>query len=209
MKYKAALFDMDGVIIDSEPLHLAAFRQTLESHNMVLTTEQYNQFFAGRTDDAGIRLYLNSTGGTVDFSHIMHEKARNYIKLASGQSVAYSGIVSFIKNLSKKMPLALVTDSLRVEATTALSALDIIECFQVIISADDVEEGKPSPEGYLRARDLLNIPSEDCVIVEDAPSGILAAKNAGIDCIALTHTHAPEKLSAATKVVGNLTLNLF
>lgn len=209
MKYKAALFDMDGVILDSEPLHLAAFQLTLKNHDKNLSDDQYKQFFAGRTDEAGFQLYFDFIGESVNLPLIMDQKAKNYLKLAADQLVAYPGVVELVKKLSDVMPLALVTGSLRVEAETALNTLGIAEQFQVMVCAEDISEGKPNPEGYLKARDILGISHNDCVIVEDAPSGVLAAKNAGIDCIAVAHTHSNDELGEATVVVDKLTLNLF
>lgn len=107
------------------------------------------------------------------------------------------------------MKLALVTGSLRVEAEIALKACGIGDCFDVVIAAEDVGLGKPNPEGYLKAIDLLNVSPEESIIVEDSPSGIKAAKAAGIDCIAVTNTHARNELSDATSVVDSLSLSSF
>lgn len=209
MNYRAALFDMDGVILDSEPLHLTAFKKTVEKYGLNLSDEEYKLYFAGRTDEAGFKLYFQSKNKTVDLPIIMSKKAKNYLRLADEKLTAYPGVIQLIQDLAKKMPLALVTGSLAIEAKTAMNALGINDCFQVMICADDIRNGKPDPEGYLKASNLLGIEHKDCVIIEDAPSGVLATQNAGIDCIAVTYTHSAHELSVATKIVDMLSLDLF
>lgn len=209
MKYKAVLFDMDGVILDSEPIHLAAFRATLANKGHILSDEDYKQHFAGKTDEAGFKQYFNFMNEEVDLSFVMNQKAKRFLELAADQLIPYPNIVSLIKELSKHVPLVLVTGSLRVEAEIALNACNVIDCFKGIIAAEDVKHGKPDPEGYLQAVNLLGLKTSDCVVVEDSPSGVKAANNAGIDCIAITNTHTSDELKVATKVVGSLSIDLF
>lgn len=206
MKYQAALFDMDGVILDSEPLHAAAFQATLELYGHTLTDEQYKEHFAGRTDKAGFESYLQFVNESIDVPVIMDQKAQKYLALAADQLIAYPGIVQVIRELSEQMPLALVTGSLRAETEVALSTLGIVDCFQAIVTAEDVIHGKPDPEGYLKAAQSLGVAIENCVVIEDSPNGVRAAVNAGAECIAVTHTHTPDELQEATKIVASLQL---
>lgn len=209
MTYKAVLFDMDGVILDSEPLHVAAFQATLKEYGHDLSDKDYKDFFAGRTDKEGFERYFTFINESVELPVVMDEKTRAYIALAADQLQAYPGVVSIIKELSRQMKLALVTGSLRVEAEIALKACGIEDCFDAMIAAEDVEHGKPNPEGYLKAIHLFDVSTEESVIVEDSPSGVKAARAAGIDCIAVTNTHTRNELSDATSVVDSLTLSSF
>jgi beta-phosphoglucomutase len=209
MKYKAALFDMDGVILDSEPLHVAAFQATLDRHGYKLSTKDYKEHFAGKTDEAGFESYFNFINETVEIPVIMGEKARKYLELAGDQLVPYTGIVPLIRNLADIIPLALVTGSLRAEAEVALKAFEITDCFKVIIAAEDISQSKPNPEGYNKAAARIGVSLEKCVVIEDSPSGIKAALAAGIECIAVTNTHTKEDLSHATIVVDKLELSMF
>ncbi len=209
MKYKAALFDLDGVIIDSEPLHVQAFKQVLEKYGKVLSDDQYKQYFAGKTDKEGFAAYFNNFPVNVELSVIQEVKNRAYEQLASIKLEPYPGIVNLIRTLSARMPLALVTGSLSSEARIALKACGVLDSFAVIVSADDIKNGKPDPEGYLKAALLLEVNPENCVVIEDSPSGIFAAKRAGIDCIAVTTTHTREELSNATTVTDKLSINMF
>ena len=205
MTYKAVLFDMDGVIVDSEPLHVAAFRAVLERYGHSLTDEHYKQHFAGRTDEAGFRQYFDFVGETVHLPVIMDEKAGAYLELAADQLVAYTGVIELIRDLAKRsVPMALVTGSLRNETEVTLKGFDISDCFSAVVCAEDITQSKPNPEGYLKAARALNIDPSDCIVIEDAPSGVAAASAAGMKCVAVTNTHDRNELKGATVIVDYL-----
>lgn len=209
MKYDAVLFDMDGVILDSEPVHMLAFQKTLKTLGLQLDEDDYKKYFAGKTDQAGFIDYFKEINRDFNLAQTMQAKTNLYLRLAVDNIVAYPGIVSLIKTLSASIPLALVTGSLRIEADIALQTLGLTDCFKFVISADDVTQGKPSPEGYKKATNLLNLPTKNCTIVEDSPSGIKAARSAGIHCIAITNTHTKDELGGADLVVESLSMDLF
>ncbi len=205
MIYKAVLFDMDGVIVDSEPLHVAAFQATIKEYGRNLSADEYKDFFAGRTDQAGFEKYFDFIGETVDMPVIMDKKAKKYLQIAADQLTPYPHIVEFIRELGERnVPLALVTGSLRAEAEVVLNTFDLAHYFTAVIAAEDISESKPNPEGYLKGATALQTSPEDCVIIEDAPSGVLAAKNAGIRCVAITNTHTSDELKEATIIVDSL-----
>ena len=200
---------MDGVILDSEPVHFAAFQSTLKNYGYELSHAEYLAHFAGRTDREGFTSFFESINESIDIQSIMSQKMETYLKLAKHQLVAYPGIVLLIKQLAATVPLALVTGSLRAEATVALETLGISDCFQVMVCAEDVTNGKPDPEGYRKAQRLVGIPADHCVVVEDSPSGVRAAKEARIDCIAVTNTHGAEELQDATVITNELAMQHF
>ena len=205
MNYKAVLFDMDGVIVASEQLHVAAFQATLKKYGYNLTHEQYKQFFAGRTDEAGFNLYFESIGKTADLALIMDEKAKQYLQLATNKLIPYPNIVEFIDNLiKKKIKLALVTSSLRVEAEITLKTFNLTDSFSVVITAEDIVHSKPNPEGYLKGAKILRIDPGECIVIEDAPKGVQAAKSAGMRVVAVTNTHTKDELKDATIIVDEL-----
>jgi HAD superfamily hydrolase (TIGR01509 family) len=205
MSYRAVLFDMDGVIVDSEPLHVATFQAVLKRYGHDLTDDHYKQHFAGKTDEAGFKQYFDFIGETVNLPVIMDEKARAYLELAADQLLPYPGVIELIQDLAARdIPMALVTGSLRAEAEVTLRAFDITDLFSVVIAAEDITESKPNPEGYLKSAKALGVEPADCIIVEDAPSGVKAARAAGIRCIAVTNTHTPEELEGATVMVDQL-----
>lgn len=203
------LFDMDGVILDSEPLHIAAFQATLGRFGHDLDMNGYQAHFAGKTDEEGFKQYFHFINEAADIPSLMSEKAKTYLELAGDQLSPYQGIVPLIKELSSHVPLALVTGSLRSEVDVALKSCDLEDVFSSIVAAEDIASSKPNPEGYLKAAHQLNVAINDCVVVEDTPTGIKAAMAANADCIAVTNTHSKEELKAATKVVEKLSLDLF
>lgn len=205
MSYRAVLFDMDGVIVDSEPLHVAAFQTTLKKYGYDLSHEHYKQHFAGQTDEAGFKQYFDFIGETVDLPVIMDAKAKAYLALASDQLKPYPGVIEYIRDLAaRKIPLALVTGSLRIEAEVTLKTFDLANYFSVIIAAEDVEHGKPSPEGYFKGARSLGVDSADCIVIEDSPKGVQAAKAAGMRCLAVTNTHTNNELTDANSIVYQL-----
>lgn len=205
MNYRAVLFDMDGVIVDSEPLHVAAFQATLERYGHALTDEQYKQHFAGRTDEAGFKQYFDFIGETVDMPVIMDEKAKAYLALAADQLTPYPGVIELIQDLAtREVPLALVTGSLGAEAEATLKAFALTGLFQAVIAAEDIIHSKPHPEGYLKGARALGVAPEDCVVIEDAPKGVDAARAAGMRCVAVSTTHTPRELEGATLILDRL-----
>ena len=114
MCYRAVLFDMDGVIVDSEPLHVAAFQATLKKYGYNLSHDEYKEYFAGRTDEAGFKQYFDFIGKTVELPVVMGEKAKTYLDLATNELEPCPGVVEFIQDLAKHdIRLALVTGSLK------------------------------------------------------------------------------------------------
>ena len=196
---------MDGVIVDSEPLHVAAFQATLKRYGHTLSEDQYKQHFAGKTDETGFRHYFEFINETVDLPVIMDDKARAYLELAADQLVPYPGVIELIHELSQQhVPMGLVTGSLRAEAEATLRAFAITPCFATIIAAEDISESKPSPEGYTKAAAELAVHPADCIVIEDAPSGVRAATAAGMRCLAVTTTHTVAELKGATIIVDQL-----
>ncbi len=200
---RAVLFDMDGVIVDSEPQHIQAFQKTLASHGHTLDHENYQTYFAGKTDQKGLEDFLQTHTDSTPIEDLLAEKTGHFLDIAENDITPYAGIIDVIQGLRKKgIKLALVTGSVRQEVEVILSALNIRDAFDVIITADDVRTGKPDPEGYTKAVAAIGYDPEQCVIIEDSPSGVNAAVAAGIRCIAITTTHNEHDLSTATKVIA-------
>ena len=211
MKYTAICFDLDGVIIDSESLHRAAFQSTLSNYGHALPDGDYEKYFAGKTDAQGFESYFAANKLRIPGSNLVATKNHIYTKLAPDELTAYAGVPELIKALHTEIPLALVTGSGLNETKLALASCGIDDCFETIVTADDVSTGKPDPEGYLLAASRVNgftLPT-NCIAVEDSPSGITAAKSAGMYCIAITTTHSAEQLQEADSIVDHLSFDMF
>lgn len=193
---------MNGVIVDDESLHEHAFGKVLTEKGFDLTHEEYQCHFAGRTDQDGLISYQTAHAIVFDLDSVMKEKATAYQELAEDGLQPYLGVVPLIKTIKAKgIQLGLVTSATHFEVESVLSAFSLEHDFSVIVMAEDIHEGKPSPEGYILGASWLGVKPENCVVVEDAPSGIKAAKAAGMRCIAVAHTHRANDLSEADIVI--------
>jgi HAD superfamily hydrolase (TIGR01509 family) len=209
MNHRPICFDMDGVIVDSEPSHFEAFRQTFQPLGIRLTDEQYQLFFAGKTDEQGFVDFLAHIERPLGIKTLQAIKRHNYQKLVETTVEPYPTTVMTISQLAIKHPLALVTSSPESQVSAILDRFGLQEHFSVLVTAESVINGKPDPESYLLAAEMLGRPAADCIAVEDAPSGISAAKRAGMYCVALTTTHSADRLGQADRVVEKLSAELF
>jgi beta-phosphoglucomutase len=211
VKYQAVLFDMDGVIFDGEPMHYRAAQSTFDAHGYELSYDDYREYFGGQTDRDGFARYCSHIGAEHLLERLLKQKAEAYQRVAAEMPlVPCSGVLETIRwLLDQSTPLALVTGSLRSEAELVLRSFDIQRAFQTIITAEDVRNGKPDPEGYLKAATALGVEPSACVVIEDAPSGIAAARTANMRCVAVTTTYAANALSEATRIVNGITPHCF
>lgn len=125
--------------------------------------------------------------------------------MATGQLGSYPGVIDFLDSIAADLiPMAVVTSSTRTEANAVIAALHLSRYFPVIVTAEDVDRGKPDPQGYLLAAAELHTRPDQCLVVEDAPSGIQAARKAGMSVLAITNTHQAPDLSSADWIVDSL-----
>jgi HAD superfamily hydrolase (TIGR01509 family) len=205
MKYKAILFDMNGVLVDDEHLQEEAFKQTLSQIDIPLTPEDYIRFFIGKTDYKGFDDYFQFLSIDRDIDFLIAQKSKEYEKLASHGIKGYPGVKEFVKAATKHgLSLAVVTSSMKNEAISVLAGLGLAHYFRSIVAADDVRNGKPDPEGYLKGAASLSVDPSECIVIEDAPSGLKAAKSAEMFSIAVLNTHEADKLFDANIITAEL-----
>ncbi len=210
----AIIFDFDGVVVDSEPFHFAAFRRVLESRGRTLTREDYYAKYLGY-DDRDCFLAVSRDGdqplSDTEIAEMTAEKTA-ILKKALAESVKpLDGAVELIESAAAAgVAAAVCSGALREEIELALRGLGILGHFSAIVSAEDVSRGKPDPEGYnLALRRLVSAAGGDiaagrCVAVEDSPAGIDAAKAAGMKVLAVTNSYDADVLAAADRVVDSL-----
>ncbi len=209
MTYRAILFDMNGVLVDDEHLQEQAFRQTLAKLDIPLTPEDYISYFIGKTDHKGFVDYFQALNLTFDINSLIAQKGINYEKLASGGIRGYPGVNEFITAAALRgVALAVVTSSMKNEARSVLAGLELTDYFTEIVAGDDVTNGKPDPEGYLKGASALGVTPQECIVIEDAPSGLRAAKAAGMFSIAVLNTHDASELSDANIITEKLSADL-
>ncbi len=205
---RAVLFDCDGVIADSEPLHLGAFQEVLAPLGITITPEEYGVHYLG-FDDRGVfteALRLHGRPGnreTIDA--LMATKAVRVRRVLATEARIYPGVVGFVRALAG-LPLAVVSGALREEIELILCHAGVRDAFSVIVAAEDVQAGKPDPEGFLRALGALGgaaraIAPADCLVVEDSLAGLEAATRAGMRRLAVTNSHPAAELRGAADLV--------
>lgn len=208
----AALFDLDGTLVDREPLMLDALGATLRAAGRELDVEDVAAFTGRAWTDVYQCLAIESTLGW-SFDELMDRVlATSEELLAAGREArVLTGAVPLVNRLHQRgMPIAVVTGSLRREVDPVLSQLGITELLALVLPADDYGPGKPHPECYLRAAAALGVDASACVVFEDSDAGIAAGCAAGMKVVAVREANAPvghparQRLDCAHAVVDTL-----
>ncbi len=186
------IFDFDGVIVDTEPLHERALLQGARSRGLSFTHDEYMTRLIGLADrDCLPVVYaLNQrVPSPADLSEYFNEKKRLvHDMLVRGEGKGFPGTLRLIRELSGKVPLAVCSGAVRSEIELVLGLLEVRKHFAAIVSADDVTHSKPHPEGYSKAAATLGLDGSQCIALEDTPTGCRAALAAGVRVIALGHS---------------------
>ncbi len=213
---KAIIVDFNGVIIDDEPLHFSAMREAVADFGIELSRQAYWDRYLPMDDaqclDAICKDYLVDLGA-LEREKILKRKVDIYRRLLQDRLPLFPGAAQFVINAAKHFPLALASGARRREIETVLSSAELIQCFDVIVAAEDFVRGKPHPDSFLLALSRLNeklgrlsdpIRPGECLVVEDSVAGIKGAKAAGMVCLAVTNSYPSHLLQAADKVVASL-----
>lgn len=213
---RAFLLDFDGVLADTEPIHLQMFREVLKGEEITVSEGEYYEKYLGLDDRSFFGKIFQDRGKILSPEKkeaLIQEKNKTLLKHVSGRSLLLPGVEEFLAKATQKYYLAIVSGALRNEIQAVLQGAKIEKLFHLIVAADDVSEGKPHPEGFLTAIRLLNRDSvppseillaEECLAVEDSPWGIEAAKKAGVKCLALLTSYPKERLEDADLIVPSL-----
>ena len=218
---RAVIFDFDGVITDSEILHLRAFNQVLARHGMEITKEDYYKDYLGLTDLDLLNLLVDKSLLKADAREIINlaeQKKQIFEKLAKAEGSIIEGVRDFLQMLKQNnIPMAICSGALLTEIELILEEGRLRSFFEVIVSAEQVKKGKPNPEGLLLTLQKLNsnvIPAQagiqnpilpnHCIVIEDSHWGLKAAKAAGMHTVAITNSYDADQLAMAEKVVTQL-----
>ena len=203
----AVIFDFDGVLADTEQLHLRAFQQTFGAHGWTLDDRSYAERYLGYDDRATIAAFLRDHELPVNpgaIAALLREKAAAFDVLRSSGSVLYPSAAACVERLAARFPLAIASGSLRTEIVDILNGARLVSAFRAIVSAEDVSRSKPAPDPYLRAAQLLDVDAASCVVIEDSAFGLIAARTAGMKTIAVTTTSRVEALAGANRIIRSL-----
>jgi len=183
---RAVLWDMDGTLIDSEEYHWLSWRDTLLAWGITITHAQFLSTFGMRNDEI-VAQWLGTPSPDV-LERIATSKEERYRKLVCEQGIKpLPGVVQWVSQLHEQGWLqAIATAAPRKNVDVILEALSATHCFQAIVSAEDVQQGKPDPEVYFKAAGRLGVPPAHCIVIEDAAAGIEGAKEAGMRSIGIS-----------------------
>ncbi|EOR70417.1 HAD family hydrolase [Thermobifida fusca] len=200
---RAALFDLDGTLINSEPRSVAVWARVLQDRGVEPDEALLRKFMGRRGEDVINELAHLFPGESVEDIFADRWRYGQDPDLPPVEQLPES--VAFLKYLhAQGVPFALVTSAGRQWAESTLEWLGVRDMFRGIISADDVTVGKPHPEGYLSGAELVGYGPEHIVVFEDTPAGIMAGRNAGMRVVGVTTTHPPQALAHAHLVVEHL-----
>ena len=193
---KGVIFDMDGVLIDSHPVHKKAWAQFLASVNRPVSDQELEYVLDGRKREEILRHFLGD---------LPEEQVREYgqrkdeiFEESASELKTVSGVEEFLAMLELAgLPMAVATSASFARARGTLDELGILPQFSALVTGNDVANGKPDPEIFVRAAERLKLPAPNLLVVEDAVSGVKAAKSAGMKCLGIAADGREKKLRAA------------
>jgi beta-phosphoglucomutase len=210
----AVIFDFDGIIVDTEPLHYRAFQRVLEPLGLGYGWDDYVSRYMGFDDRDAFREAFHEKGKDLPagrLEELISAKAEEFQRIIAGGVTPYPGAVQLIRAVSGTLPLALCSGALHSDIVPILAQLGLSDAFDAIVTASDVSASKPDPESYLLALRLLreafpekSIDSRHSLAIEDTPAGILSAAGAGMNVLAVTNSYPAENLASAWKIVPSL-----
>jgi len=201
---KAVLFDMDGVLSDSEPHHIRAFKEVYKRQSIILTKKDTSDIF-GKLDEDIIRDLCKKKNIKCDVKKWYWEKRKLVVYYLKKLRIpSFPDAIALVKRVAKKYKAGVGTSSSHEEIDIVLKRLGISGYFDVILGREDVRFHKPHPEIYLKLARKLKVKPSECVVIEDSIYGVEAAKRAGMKCIAVLNSFPASKLKKADLIVKSL-----
>lgn len=213
MPLKAIVFDFDGVLANSEPLHLRAYRDVLADVGVTLTERDYYARYLGY-DDVGAFAAIAADCGRqwaeVDIRRLVARKAQRLEEIERDVSVLFPGAADALRRAAAAVPVAIASGALGAEIRRALDRERLVDCVRVIVSAEDTPVSKPAPEPYLCAVERLvalsgqPLEAAECVALEDSVWGLESARAAGLRTVGVAQTYGAGELAAADLVIERI-----
>lgn len=203
---KAITFDFDGVLADSEMLHLRVYQELLAASGVTISKEDYCEKYLG-FDDEGvfqqIAIDFKLMLGDEEIEMLIAEKAERFEALVSSTDVLYPTAAACVRRLAAEWPLGICSGARRSEIELMLRGAGLLDSFRFIVATGDTDYGKPAPDPYLRAAELHRLPAAACLAIEDSHAGLESARTAGMSTVAITNTY-PRATLRANAIVASL-----
>lgn len=194
---------MDGVIIDSEPLHERAYLEIFADLGYAQTHGVNFDDWVGRTDRALIEDFIARHKPPFTLEYLSDRKKNHFLTILREREPIFEELPELVARLAARYPLAVASGSLHPVIDAVLALKNLRQHFKVCVSSSDVAHGKPAPDIFLHTAKLLGVPPHACCVIEDSSAGVTAALAAGMDVIAITNSLPREKISNATWVVDS------
>lgn len=206
MNVKAAIFDLDGTLVDNNAYHLQSWIQYLKRLNREISEEEYKANVNGRTNKDVVEYIYERKMDDAEAMTYAHEKEAIYRELYASDIKPVAGLIPLLQQLKEKgIRMAIATSGIQVNIDFMFEHIPIRDYFEVIVNSAHIKKGKPDPEIYLKAAELLNVKPEECLVFEDAVVGIRSGKAAGMKVIAVLTTHTADELAGADLLVKDFT----
>jgi beta-phosphoglucomutase len=205
---RAVIFDFNGTLSRDEPILCEIFAELFAEQGKPMSAQEYFDELAGLSDPEVVRTWLGPEHPAVD--HVIRERIARYrAAVADGSSIP-AEMRAAARYAAGHVPLAIVSGASREEIEPVIEAAGLADTFAFIVTADDIEHGKPDPEGCVKALTLFDedIDAGDVLVLEDTEAGVASAKAAGMRCFAVLGTLAPERLRAADEIVERIDVPL-
>lgn len=210
-RFKALIFDFDGVLADTEPTHMRMFQQVLAEEKLLLNDDEYHRRYLGLTDRACFSAVYRGYGRSITTEHLdalVARKSRYMLKALRTDIIVSETVRHFVLDAAEHYRLAVASGALREEIEFCLDRIGLLDVFEHVTAAQDVWRGKPFPDPYVHCLTALAsrqmIATDECLAIEDTPIGIQAAKAAGLACVGIATTLAPDALTLADFVAPSL-----
>jgi beta-phosphoglucomutase-like phosphatase (HAD superfamily) len=200
--FEAIIFDMDGVIVDSEPRHERSFREIFDKMGYGETHGMDFSHYYGRSDRALWVDFVAKHKPAQSLEELCAWKERHFIDLIKREKPIFTGLPKLVSDLAVRYKLAVASGSYHPVIDAILEMENLRQYFPIVVSVQDVNKGKPAPDVFLRAAKLLEVDPKRCCVIEDSAAGVSAGKAAGMTVIAITNSLPPEKLQHADFVVS-------
>jgi beta-phosphoglucomutase len=203
---EALVFDFNGTLSHDEPVLLSIYQRLFAKHGRPLTADDYFGRLAGNTEEAIIGTWLGVDGPLL--ATLVKERVATYAAEAADGSTVTEPVREAVRHAAARVPVAIVSGAYRAEILPVVEAAGIAGELRSIVTADDVQRGKPDPEGYLLAIERLGVDPARTVAFEDTEAGIASAIDAGLRCVAVRGTLPDERLRRAEELVDRIDLAL-
>jgi beta-phosphoglucomutase len=207
MPAAAIVFDFDGVLANSEPLHLRAYQAVLGDLGISIEREEYYASYLG-FDDVGAFKAIARTRqqdwSDQQIAGLVARKTRVFDDMLGSAAVLYPTAAACVERLAERFPIGIASGALRHEIEAVLRSSSLDRHIRFIVAAGETLLSKPAPDPYRRAAELHGLPSDRCVAIEDSRWGIESAKAAGLRCVGITHTYPAGELTTADAIIDSL-----